>query len=213
MLVKKRGWRPIRLSKRSAEVCPSLLHRPKVPGGLALAQRRRLDRHSPTTAFDPRPDPPQTRRVGLEGIISKLARSPYRPRRTTEWLKVKCLLRQEMVIGGWQESDKQGRSLKSLLLGYYDHTGRLRFAGKAGTGFALKLGHDLVARLRKIERRDPPFAVVPSSYLRGSRWAEPRLVAEIAYSNWTTDQVMRHPKFVGLREDKAPREVRREAPK
>jgi len=151
--------------------------------------------------------------LGLEGIISKLARSPYRPRRTTEWLKVKCLLRQEMVIGGWQESDKQGRSLKSLLLGYYDHTGRLRFAGKAGTGFALKLGHDLVARLRKIERRDPPFAVVPSSYLRGSRWAEPRLVAEIAYSNWTTDQVMRHPKFVGLREDKAPREVRREAPK
>ena len=79
-------------------------------------------------------------RLGLEGIVSKLARSPYRSRRTSEWLKVKCLLRQEMVIGGWQESDKQGRSLKSLLLGYYDRGGALVFAGKAGTGFSLKLG-------------------------------------------------------------------------
>jgi bifunctional non-homologous end joining protein LigD len=151
-------------------------------------------------------------RPKLKGVVSKLACSPYRPGRTTEWLKVKCLLRQEMVIGGWQESDKQGRSLKSLLLGYYDHAGKLRFSGKHGTGFTLKLGHDLVTRLRKTERSHPPFAAVPSSYLRGSRWAEPRLVAEIAYSNWTTDQVMRHPKFVGLREDKAPREVRRETP-
>jgi bifunctional non-homologous end joining protein LigD len=149
-------------------------------------------------------------KLGLEGIVSKLAKSPYRPRRTTEWLKVKCLQRQEMVIGGWQESDKQGRSLKSLLLGYYDRTGRLVFAGKAGTGFSLKLGRELVAGLRKIERPDPPFASVPRDYVRGSRWAEPRLVAEIAYSNWTSDQVLRHPKFVALREDRPPREVRLE---
>ena len=152
-------------------------------------------------------------RLGLEGIVSKLASSPYRTRRTTEWLKVKCLLRQEFVIGGWQDSDKQGRSLKSLLLGYYDRAGKLVFAGKAGTGFSLQLGRQLVERLRKIEQNEPPFASVPRDYRRGSRWAEPRLVAEIAYSNWTTDQVMRHPKFVGLREDKAPREVRRETPK
>ena len=149
-------------------------------------------------------------RLGLEGIVSKLATSPYRSRRTSEWLKVKCLLRQEMVIGGWQESDKQGRSLKSLLLGYYDRGGALVFAGKAGTGFSLKLGHDLVARLRKIEKPDPPFAEIPHEYRRGSRWAAPRLVAEIAYSNWTTDGVMRHPKFLGLREDKPAREVRLE---
>ncbi len=149
-------------------------------------------------------------RLGLEGIVSKLATSPYRSRRTSEWLKVKCLLRQEMVIGGWQESDKQGRSLKSLLLGYYDRGGALVFAGKAGTGFSLKLGHDLVAQLRKIEKLDPPFAEIPREYRRGSRWAAPRLVAEIAYSNWTTDGVMRHPKFLGLREDKPAREVRLE---
>ena len=142
--------------------------------------------------------------------MSKLARSPYPARRTSEWLKVKCLLRQEMVIGGWQDSEKQGRSLKSLLLGYYDRTGRLVFAGKVGTGFSLKLGRELVAGLRKIERPDPPFALVPRDDRRGSRWAEPRLVAEIAYSNWTSDQVMRHPKFVALREDKPAREVRLE---
>ena len=149
-------------------------------------------------------------KVGLEGIVSKLAKSPYRPRRTTEWLKAKCLLRQEMIIGGWQDSDKQGRSLKSLLLGYYDRTGRLVFAGKAGTGFSLKLGRELVERMRKIERPDPPFTLVPRDDRRGSRWAEPRLVAEIAYSNWTSDRVMRHPKFVALREDKPAREVRLE---
>jgi bifunctional non-homologous end joining protein LigD len=152
-------------------------------------------------------------RLGLEGIVSKLANSPYRPRRTTEWLKVKCLLRQEFVIGGWQDSDKQGRSLKSLLLGYYDQAGKLVFAGKAGTGFSLKLGRDLVDRLRKVEQSDPPFGGVPRDYRRGSRWAKPRLVAEIAYSNWTTDQVMRHPKFLGLREDKLPRSVVLEKPK
>jgi bifunctional non-homologous end joining protein LigD len=115
-----------------------------------------------------------------------------------------------MVIGGWQESDKKGRSLRSLLLGYHDRGGKLVFAGKAGTGFSLRLGRELVERLRRIERANPPFAAVPRDYVRGCRWAEPRLVAEIAYSNWTTDQVMRHPKFIALREDKPAREVRLE---
>ena len=103
-------------------------------------------------------------RLGLEGIVSKLASSPYRRRRTTEWFKVKCFLRQEFVIGGWQDSDKQGRSLKSFLLGYYDRAGKLVFAGKAGTDFSLKLGRDLVERLRKIELSAPPFAEVPRDY-------------------------------------------------
>jgi bifunctional non-homologous end joining protein LigD len=144
----------------------------------------------------------------VQGVVPLPRR--YRGRRTTEWLKVKCLLRQEFVIGGWQDSDKKGRSLKSLLLGYYDRSGKLVFAGKAGTGFSLKLGRELVERLRKIERSDPPFLEVPRDYRRGSRWAEPQLVAEIAYGNWTSDQVMRHPKFLGLREDKPAPEVRLE---
>jgi bifunctional non-homologous end joining protein LigD len=116
-----------------------------------------------------------------------------------------------MVIGGWQEGDKHGRSLKSLLLGYYDRAGRLVFAGKAGTGFALKLGNDLVARLRRIERSNPPFAAwSPAVISEVHVGLKPRLVAKIAYSNWTTDGVTRHPKFVGLREDRAARDVRLE---
>jgi bifunctional non-homologous end joining protein LigD len=154
----------------------------------------------------------QACRLGLEGIVSKLASAPYRSRRTAEWLKVKCLQRQEFVIGGWQESDKEGRSLRSLLLGYYDRAGALVFAGKAGTGFALRLGHDLVARLRQMERPDSPFASVPRPYQRGAHWAEPRLVAEVAFSNWTTDKLLRHPSFDGLREDKPAREVGLERP-
>jgi len=86
------------------------------------------------------------------------------------------------------------------------------FAGKTGTGFSLKLGRELVERMRKIERPDPPFTLVPRDDRRGSRWAEPPLVAEIAYSNWTTDGVMRHPKFVALREDIPAQEVRLEWP-
>ena len=105
------------------------------------------------------------------------------------------------------------RSLRSLLLAYYDWAGKLVFAGKAGTGFSLKLGRELVERMRKIEKPDPSFASVPRDYIRGFRWAEPRLVAEIAYSNWTSDQVMRHPKFVALRQDKPAREVSLERPR
>jgi bifunctional non-homologous end joining protein LigD len=154
----------------------------------------------------------QACRLGLEGVVSKLASSPYRSRRTAEWQKIKCLQRQEFVIGGWQESDKKGRSLRSLLLGYYDRAGALVFAGKAGTGFALRLGHELVAQLRQMERPDPPFAAVPRPYQRGARWAEPRLVAEIVFSNWTTDKLLRHPSFEALREDKPAREVGLEQP-
>jgi bifunctional non-homologous end joining protein LigD len=151
----------------------------------------------------------QACKLHLEGIVSKLANSPYRSGRTDAWRKIKCLNRLEFVIGGWMESDKAGRSLRSLLLGYYDK-GKLIFAGKAGTGFDLNTGHDLVARLRKLERADPPFAVVPRAYQRGSRWAEPRLVAEVTFSTWTADNLLRHPSFLGLREDKPAKNVKLE---
>ena len=154
----------------------------------------------------------QACKLNLEGIVSKLANSPYRSGRTDAWRKIKCLNRQEFVIGGWMESDKAGRSLRSLLLGYYEK-GKLIFAGKAGTGFDLNTGHDLVARLRKLERGDPPFAGVPRAYQRGSRWAKPRLVAEVTFSTWTADHLLRHPSFEGLREDKPTRDVKLERPK
>jgi bifunctional non-homologous end joining protein LigD len=146
----------------------------------------------------------------LEGIVSKRAAAPYRSRRTEDWLKVKCLNRQEFVIGGWMASDKPGRSLRSLLLGYHDR-GKLVFAGKAGTGFGLAAGRELAERLRKIERDTPPFASVPRAYQSGSRWVAPRLVAEVTFTTWTTD-LLRHPSFEGLREDKSAREVKFERP-
>ena len=126
----------------------------------------------------------QACKLHLEGIVPKRAGALYPSRRTEEGLKVKCLNRQEFVKGGSMASDKPGRALCSLLLGYYDR-GKLIFAGKAGTGFDLKTGHELVARLRKLERPDPPFAVVPRAYQRGAHWAEPRLVAEVAFTTWT----------------------------
>jgi bifunctional non-homologous end joining protein LigD len=148
----------------------------------------------------------------LEGIVAKLATSPYRPGRSDAWRKVKCLNRQEFVIGGWMASDKPGRSLRSLLLGYYDR-GKLIFAGKAGTGFGLAAGRELAQRLGKIERDTPPFASVPRDYQRGARWVDPRLVAEVTFTTWTADNLLRHPSFEGLRDDKPAKDVKLEQPR
>jgi bifunctional non-homologous end joining protein LigD len=148
----------------------------------------------------------------LEGIVAKRAAAPYRSGRNEDWLKVKCLNRQEFVIGGWMASDKPGRKLRSLLLGYYDR-GKLVFAGKAGTGFGLAAGRELAERLGKIERDTPPFASVPRPYQRGARWVDPRLVAEVTFTTWTADHLLRHPSFEGLREDKPAKDVKLERPK
>jgi bifunctional non-homologous end joining protein LigD len=145
----------------------------------------------------------------LEGIVAKRAVAPYSSGRTEDWLKVKCLNRQEFVIGGWMRSDKPGRELRSLLLGYYDR-GKLVFAGKAGTGFGLAAGRELAERLGKIERDTPPFVAVPREYQRGARWVDPRLVAEVTFTTWTADHLLRHPSFEGLREDKPAKDVKLE---
>ena len=148
----------------------------------------------------------------LEGIVAKRAAAPYSSGRTEDWLKVKCLNRQEFVIGGWMRSDKPGRELRSLLLGYYDR-GKLVFAGKAGTGFGLVAGRELAERLGKIERDTPPFVAVPREYQRGARWVDPRLVAEVTFTTWTADHLLRHPSFEGLREDKPAKDVKLERAK
>ena len=109
-------------------------------------------------------------------------------------------------------SDKPGHELRSLLLGYYGG-GKLIFAGKAGTGFGLEAGRELADRLRQIERTSPAFAAVPRQYLRGARRVEPKLVAEVAFTSWTSDGVLRHPSFEGLREDKPARDVKLERPR
>jgi bifunctional non-homologous end joining protein LigD len=149
---------------------------------------------------------------GLEGIVSKRGDLPYRSGRSRDWLKVKCLQRQEMVIGGFTDPEGARAGLGALLLGVYED-GRLLYAGKVGTGFSAKTLLELRRRLERIERPTPPFANPPrGAEARGAHWLEPKLVCEVSFTEWTRDGNLRHPAFQGLREDKDPREVRRELP-
>lgn len=148
--------------------------------------------------------------AGQEGIISKRADAPYRGRRTKCWLKVKCIQRQEFVIVGWTPSDKKGRGFRSLLLGV-NEDGGLRYVGKVGTGFSMQLIHDLLARMETIEVEKAPTAV-PRPDARGAHWVKPQLVCEVAFTEFTSEGVVRHPSFLGLRADKKAREVVRELP-
>jgi bifunctional non-homologous end joining protein LigD len=148
-------------------------------------------------------------RRGWEGLIAKRADSPYVGMRSRDWLKWKCDAEQELVIGGYTEPKGSRIELGALLVGYWEG-GELRYAGKVGTGFGRETLRDLAARLHPLRRDDPPFADAPR--LRSATWVEPRLVAQVGFAEWTRDGRLRHPRFVGLREDKAPEEVVRERP-
>lgn len=150
-------------------------------------------------------------RRGLEGIISKRRDQPYRPERGRDWLKIKCMQRQEFVIGGFTEPAGSRIGLGALLLGVYGQDGRLHYAGRVGTGFNEISLRELRARLGQITRSSPSFVNPPrGAEAAGVHWVEPRLVAEVAFSEWTQDNLLRHPSFQGLREDKAAAGVRRE---
>ena len=151
--------------------------------------------------------------TGLEGMVSKLADSPYGAGlRTRNWVKVKCSLRQEMVIGGFTDPQNSRTGFGALLLGVYDQ-GELRFSGKVGTGFDDRLLDDLRRKLDKLEQKTPPFANPPRGYAaKGAHWVTPKLVAEIEFTEWSEGGALRHPSFVGLREDKRASEVVREKP-
>ncbi|MDB5682655.1 MAG: ATP-dependent ligase [Sphingomonas bacterium] len=146
---------------------------------------------------------------GYEGVISKRADAPYRGRRSSNWLKIKCIKRQEFVIVGWTASDKQ-RGFRSLLLGL-NEDGRLRYAGKAGTGFTNARIDELMAKMKPLARTEPTVEA-PRLVAREAHWIEPQLVAEIAFTEFTGDGVLRHPSFLGLREDKAAADVVEEKP-
>jgi bifunctional non-homologous end joining protein LigD len=148
--------------------------------------------------------------AGQEGIIAKKADAPYRHARTKNWLKIKCTQRQEFVILGWSESDKKGRGFRALLLGLHED-GKLRYAGKVGTGFSQSVQLDLRERFDRLSTDKAP-APVPRAEARGAHWVEPALVAEIAFAEFTADKVVRHASFLGLRSDKAAKEVVAEMP-
>ena len=151
-------------------------------------------------------------RLGLEGIISKRRDARYEPGRSKSWLKVKCLKRQEFVIGGYTDPEGSREGIGALLLGVYDEQGGLVFAGKVGTGFTAKTLKDLERRLAPLVRPTSPFGRARIPGVTRAHWVEPKLVAEVAFTEWTTDGRLRHPSFQGLREDKKPSEVVRERP-
>ena len=149
---------------------------------------------------------------GIEGIVSKLADSPYESTRNRNWQKTKCIKRQEFVIAGYTPSKKGFPGFGSLILGVYDK-GKLVYSGRVGTGFSIKQRLELQKKLDRLSQSAMPFAVKPNDPgLRDAHWAKPKLVAEVEFTEWTADGSIRHPSFQGLREDKKPTEIVREEP-
>ncbi len=151
--------------------------------------------------------------AGMEGIIGKKIDSKYSGTRNGDWIKLKCDKRQEFVIGGYTLSDKKTSGLSSLLLGVYEGDD-LIYAGRAGTGFNKRNIKELETKLKSLTRADSPFKNAPKS--RSSEkitWIEPKLAAEIKFAEWTEDNQLRQASYKGFREDKDPKEIRRESAK
>lgn len=146
-----------------------------------------------------------------EGLIAKRADAPYRSGRSRDWLKFKCETGQEFVIGGYTDPRGSRAHLGALLLGFYRPDGTLAYAGKVGTGFSESTLADLAAALRPIEQPAPPFEPASGLPRSGVHWVQPRLVAQIGFTEWTGAGQLRHPRYLGLRDDKEPESVVREA--
>ena len=165
----------------------------------------------------------EVKRRGLEGLIGKQRNSVYEPgRRSGTWIKLKCVNEQEFVIGGYTPPAGSRKYFGAILVGYYE-IGKLRFAGKVGSGFTEKSLSMLHKKFREEEHDDCPFVDLPSkqggewvqgitpSMMKKMNWVNPKFVAEIKFAEWTRDQKLRQPVFLGMREDKAATEVKREA--
>jgi bifunctional non-homologous end joining protein LigD len=149
-------------------------------------------------------------RERLEGIVAKKADSRYVGRRTRDWFKIKCQKRQEFVIGGWTDPQGSRPYFGALHVGLYED-GELVYVSKVGTGFDETTLTQVWDRLQPLARPTSPFTRgTPAG--RGHHWVEPVLVAEVRFTEWTRDGGLRHPAFLGLREDKKPEDCRREAP-
>lgn len=151
----------------------------------------------------------------LEGIISKRRDRPYSGGRSYDWIKVKCVQNEEFVIGGYTDPAGSRTSFGALLVGYYDSDGRLRYAGKVGTGFTNRTLIELLKRLEPLARKESPFVDLTRKVgvARSAHWVKPSLVGQIEFTEWTRDNRLRHPSFQGLREDKPAKDVVRDVPK
>jgi bifunctional non-homologous end joining protein LigD len=138
---------------------------------------------------------------GLEGIISKRGDRPYRSGRSDDWLKIKCILREEFVIGGFTPPEGARQKFGALLLGSFNADGQLIYNGRVGTGFSDETLKEMHQRMAPLEVKRSPFQTHGSLVSKGVHWIKPQLVAQIEFANWTEDRVLRHPSFQGLRED------------
>jgi ATP-dependent DNA ligase len=150
-------------------------------------------------------------REGWEGVIAKRLDSPYEHRRSKHWLKMKCEEQQELVIGGFTDPQGSRVGLGALLLGYYEQDDFV-FAGKVGTGLDTALLKDLRARLDKALVTKPPFTTAEGLPRLRVHFVRPAIVVQVAFTEWTPDGKLRHPRLLGVRIDKAPRDVIRERP-
>ncbi len=171
----------------------------RAPAGVALAQRLE---ESGLDALK------EAALAGYEGIIAKRLDSPYEGRRSKAWLKVKAINQQEMVIVGYNLSTATNREIGALHLAVNGPDGALHYAGKVGTGFTSKMRAELKQTL---EKDSVPTAMIKDApRIRDAHWVRPRLVAQVAFTEWTADNKLRHPSFLGLRFDKSLEEVVRE---
>jgi bifunctional non-homologous end joining protein LigD len=149
---------------------------------------------------------------GWEGLIAKRASAPYTHARSNDWLKFKCVNEQEFVVLGWTDPHGARSGLGALLVGYHED-GELWFGGKVGTGFSEREIAMLTRRLHLLEQSAPAVADTKGVSLKGVHWVRPELVAQVGFSEWTPDGKLRHPRYVGLRDDKRPEQVIRERAK
>lgn len=147
----------------------------------------------------------------LEGIVSKNKNDPYRSGRTKSWLKIKCGMEQEFVIVGWRPSNKAGRAFSSLLLAVHEE-GKLRYAGRVGSGYTGARLDELAKKFKQHARKSAPVDDVPRAIARHAHFVDPVFVAEIAFRGWTHDGLVRQGSFKGLRADKPARQIVREKP-
>jgi bifunctional non-homologous end joining protein LigD len=152
----------------------------------------------------------RARKEGWEGVVAKRRDSPYEHRRSRHWLKMKCDATQELVIGGFTDPQGKRAGLGALLVGHFEHPDFV-FAGKVGTGLDTKLLLELRERLNALEVAAPPFTRATGLPRLRVHWVQPEIVVQVAFMEWTSHGKLRHPRVVGLRNDKAARDVSREA--